>query len=335
MIIPPKLRPGQMVRVIAPSRSGCIINADTLNHATKTLENLGLSVSFGGSVFSKNAALSTSIEERLVDLHEAFQDPSVHGIFSIIGGYNSNELLPYVDYALIKKNPKILCGYSDITALQNALLARINLVTYSGPHFSSFGMQQGAEYLLDHFKKMLIQEDGRLTLDASPYWSDDPWFMDQKNRTFHTNEGPWVIQEGSVGGQIMGGNLCTFMLLFGTPYMPTLSNSILFIEGDAFTNGHDVEELTRALHGLSQQIGFDQVKALAFGRFESKFGMTRAHLEWLLKAIPHFQKIPIVANLDFGHTMPITTLPIGGYADLKITQEKTTIIIQDAPGWGH
>jgi muramoyltetrapeptide carboxypeptidase LdcA involved in peptidoglycan recycling len=193
-------------------------------------------------------------------------------------------------------------------------------------------MQQGAEYILDHFKKMLMHDDGRFTLDASSHWSDDPWFMDQKNRTFHKNEGPWVIQEGSTHGQIIGANLCTFMLLFGTPYMPPLSNSVLFIEGDSFTNGHDVEEFTRALHALSQQSGFEQVKALAFGRFESKFGMTRTHLEWLLKTIPHFRTLPIVANLDFGHTMPITTLPIGGYADLKIAQNHTIITIQDAPG---
>jgi muramoyltetrapeptide carboxypeptidase len=331
MIIPPKLCPGQMIRVIAPSRSGCIISTDTLNHATKTFENLGLRVSFGRGVFSKNAAFSASIEERLSDLHEAFRDPAVHAIFTIIGGYNSNELLPHIDYTLIKNNPKIFCGYSDITALQNALLARINLVTYSGPHFSSFGMQQGAEYLIDHFKKMLMQ-DGCLTLDSSPNWSDDPWFMDQKNRTFHTNEGPWALQEGNASGQIIGANLCTFLLLFGTPYMPSLSNSILFIEGDAFTDGSDVEEFTRALHALSQQSGFEHVRALALGRFESKFGMTRTHLEWLLKAIPHFRTIPIVANLDFGHTMPITTLPIGGYADLRITQQNTVITIQDMPG---
>ena len=111
--------------------------------------------------FSKHAPdidifMSSSVESRIADLHEAFADSKVKGILTVLGGYNSNHLLDYIDYDLIAKNPKILCGFSDITALLNAIYAKTGLVSYSCPHFSTFAMQKGLEHTLEYFKKSTI-----------------------------------------------------------------------------------------------------------------------------------------------------------------------------------
>jgi len=122
----PKLKDGDEVRVITPSRSMDLpfITEEIRLLARKRLENLGLEVSFGKHIHEKNIFNSSSLEHRLEDLHDAFADPRVKMIQTVIGGYNSNELLPYLDYDLIRKNPKILCGYSDITALEKGYLLK-------------------------------------------------------------------------------------------------------------------------------------------------------------------------------------------------------------------
>ena len=157
-MIAKKLHSGSHIRVIAPSRSMKIISEDCRQIAKERLAELGLSVSYGKHVDEMDEFASSSVESRLQDLEEAFKDPEVDGILTAIGGFNSNELLSRIDYDLIKNNPKILCGFSDITALSNAIYAKTGLVTYSGPHFSSFGMLKGLDYTIEFFKKCLMQD---------------------------------------------------------------------------------------------------------------------------------------------------------------------------------
>src|SRR5262245_30229057 len=132
-VVPPKLRPGDEVRIVAPSRSMAILPDD--QHATSTarLAELGLRVSFGRRVRERDAFDSSSVASRVADFHEAFLDPTVRGVMTIIGGFNSNQLLRAIDWDLVAAHPKVFCGYSDITALQNAMLARANVVSYTGP----------------------------------------------------------------------------------------------------------------------------------------------------------------------------------------------------------
>jgi muramoyltetrapeptide carboxypeptidase LdcA involved in peptidoglycan recycling len=150
-VIPPKLRPGSSVRVIAPSRSLAIISAETRDEADGKLTALGLRVSFGEHVSECDDFASSSVASRLADLHAAFADPEVDAILTVIGGFNSNQLLAGIDYELIAAHPKVLCGFSDITALSNAIYARTGLVGYSGPHYSSFGMKHHFDCSLGGF----------------------------------------------------------------------------------------------------------------------------------------------------------------------------------------
>lgn len=133
-IVPNKLKPGDEIRVIAPARSLKIIGQDSREIARKRFEEAGLKVTFGRNTTDENCDLfaSAAVEKRLEDLHEAFADKRVKAIFTVIGGANSNMLLPYIDYELIKQNPKVFCGFSDITALLNGIYAKTGMVTFRG-----------------------------------------------------------------------------------------------------------------------------------------------------------------------------------------------------------
>jgi hypothetical protein len=137
-IFPPKLARGDLVRVVAPSRSKALVDEfDNSSIGAARFDRLGLRLSFGEHVSERDDFVSSSVESRIADLHAAFHDAGVAAVLTVIGGFNSNELLPFLDWDLIRSHPKILCGYSDITALQNAILAKTGLVTYSGPSWTT------------------------------------------------------------------------------------------------------------------------------------------------------------------------------------------------------
>ena len=231
-MIPKKLKVGDEVRVVAPSRSMAILKDDCINLAIERLESLGLKVTFSKHVNEfEEDYMCTNAKDRAEDFNEAFRDDNVKAILTVIGGFNSNQILKYLDFEVIKRNPKILCGFSDITILLDAIYSKTDLVTYYGPHFSSFGMKKGFDYTFDYFKKAFFSEE-EIKITSSLQWSDDAWFLNQEKREFIDNEGMFIINEGEASGKIIGGNLCTLNLLQGTEYMPDIKNSILFLEDD-------------------------------------------------------------------------------------------------------
>ena len=326
-MIPNKLKSGDEVRVIAPSRSMKIINAETHEIATKRLTDLGLKVTFGKNVDLCDDFTSSPIEARIEDLNEAFADKNVKAILTVIGGFNSNQLLKHIDYELIKNNPKIFCGFSDITALNDAIYAKTGLVTYSGPHYSSFGMKYGFDYTLDYFKKMLFSED-KVEVTSSDVWSNDAWFINQEERNFYKNHGMFTINKGTANGKIIGGNLSTLLLLQGTEYMPKFDkDTILFIENDSSVSGSIyLVEFDRMLQSLIQQPGFNNVRGIVLGRAEKSCDMTPQKWEMMIKNKEELRNIPVIADADFGHTTPIFTFPIGGNATINATDTPNIIL---------
>ena len=310
------LNTGDEIRVIAPARSMKLLGQDCIEIANKRFAELGFKLTFGNHVMEADEVMSSSIEARIMDLHQAFADKNVKAILTVIGGFNSNQLLRYIDYNLIKNNPKILCGFSDITALANAIYAKTGVTTYSGPHYSSFGMEKGFEYTLEYFKKMFL-EDGEIEVKSSDEWSDDAWFLDQENREFVKNDGIFIINEGCAEGTIVGGNLCTFNLLQGTEYMPDLTDRILFIEDDGMADKMFYVEFDRNLQSLIHQKNFDKVRGIVIGRAEKNCEMTNEKWIKLIKGKSELNNIPVIAGADFGHTTPIFTFPIGGKAKLS------------------
>lgn len=327
-MIPNKLKSGDEVRVIAPSRSMKILGEDCIKIATERLEALGLKVTFGKYVMEADPDyMCTTVEHRVEELNEAFRDKNVKAILTVIGGFNSNQILDYIDYEAIKENPKIFCGFSDITALSNAIHAKTGLVTYSGPHYSSFGMLKGFEYTLEYFKKMFFEED-EFEVIASKTWSDDAWFIDQENRHFEENDGMFVINEGVAEGNIVGGNLCTLNLLQGTEYIPNIENKILFIEDDEQSGPVFLMEFDRKLQSLMHMPEFKTVKGIVCGRAQKGAIMTNEKWIKLFKNKPELKNIPIIAGVDFGHTTPIITFPVGGYAKMEAKGNNAKLFIK-------
>lgn len=323
-MFPAKLKKGDHIRIVSPARSMGLIHPDHRELAQQRFAELGLTVSFSTFCEEMDEFYSSSIASRVSDLHEAFGDPKVDGILTTIGGFNSNQLLRYLDYSLIQNNPKVLCGYSDITALGNAIYAKTGLVTYSGPHFSTFGMKKGLEYTLEYFKKCLMQEEP-VEVCTSSSWSDDSWYLDQENREFIPNEGSFVIQEGEATGTIIGGNLCTLNLLQGTEYMPELKDAILFIEDD---NESNAVTFDRDLQSLLHLPGASQIRGIVIGRFQKASKVTRDLLQKSITTKAELQGIPVVADLDFGHTTPCFTFPIGGEARLIAQGNQVKLILE-------
>lgn len=281
---------------------------------------MGFQVTFSKHAEEIDRFSSSSISSRVQDLHEAFRDPNVKAILTTLGGYNSNGLLKYLDYDLIRENPKFFCGYSDITALNNAIYTKTGLVTYSGPHFSSFGMEKGLEYTTDSFLKCLTSNEP-IEIMPSEMWSDDSWYVDQENREFIKNEGYVSIQEGEATGDIIGGNMSTLNLLQGTPYLPNLRDKLLFLEEDSLTGKATLKTFDRYLHSLMQQQDFEYVKGIIIGRMQKGADCTIEDIQEMIVSKPELAHIPIIANASFGHTTPIFTFPIGGTA--KIISSKS------------
>ncbi|HDR6310299.1 TPA: LD-carboxypeptidase [Bacillus cereus] len=325
-MLPTKLKKGDEIRVISPSCSLSIVSNTNQELAIKRLTDMGFQVTFSTYAAEIDRFASSSISSRIQDLHEAFRDTNVKAILTTLGGYNSNGLLKHLDYNLIRENPKFFCGYSDITALNNAIYAKTGLVTYSGPHFSSFGMEKGLEYTNNYFLKCLTSNEPIEVL-PSETWSDDSWYLDQENREFIKNEGYISIHEGEATGEIIGGNMSTLNLLQGTPYMPNLQGKILFLEEDSLTGKATLKTFDRYLHSLMQQPDFEYVKGIVIGKMQKGAECTIEDMQEMITSKPELAHIPVIANASFGHTTPIFTFPIGGRVKIISNKEKTSITI--------
>ncbi len=327
-MIPLKLKPGDEIRVVAPARSLALpwLTEELKTIANKRFEKLGLRLTFSSSVMDIDYMSSSSIKKRVKDLHEAFKDKNVKAIITVIGGYNSIEILPYLDYQLIKNNPKIICGYSDITAVLNGIYAKSGLITYYGPHYFDFGELRGFDYTLEYFEKCLFRED-EYSLLESDLWSDEKWGRDQKNRNFFKNKGLLSIQEGEAEGVVVGGNISTLQLLRGTEYWPARKDKyIFFIEDD---DEYGIDHLNRNIVSLCLDKSFTNCVGMVFGRFQIGSNIST---ELLRKIVKRNRKtigdIPIIVNADFGHTTPKATLPLGGTAKIISARNSQLKIIK-------
>ncbi len=313
-IYPKKLRKWDRIMVVAPSRSFKLLSEDTVKRAIERLNGLGLEVVFGKHISECDEFMTSSIESRLEDLHDAFRDDSIAGIFSVIGGSSTNQLVDYIDYDIIKANPKIVCWFSDITVLHNAILAKTWLVTYYWPHFSSWGMKYGFEYSLENFKKCCMESDSFEITDASE-WSDDPRYLDQEKRVFEKNEWIIILQEGTCTGKIIWGNVECVCVSMGTPYLPIINeDTILFIEQDAEWN---ILRFIRRFEQILQSDFAKHVKWIVIGKFQKNNTISIDQLKKIIAAQRKVEWMPIVANVDFGHITPITTFPLWGIWSLS------------------
>ena len=255
MSVPTRLRENSLARVISfglSLKGASLLQREICN---ANLAKLGIRVSFGKHVEESDEFDTSPVRDRVEDLHDALVDPKVKLILSGLGGMNATQLLGQIDWNLLASNPKIFCGFSDIAALVNAIHAKTGLVTYYGPFYGTFGMQKGFEYMLDSFRQCVFSIKPYI-VKQSPVWSDDAWWLDQENRTFHQNPGPLVISEGFAEGRLIGGHLTSFATLFGTEFFPDLSDTILMIEENSEVNPRSFDRL---LQTLLYQKSFDRL----------------------------------------------------------------------------
>ena len=312
-MISDKLKPGDEVRVVAPARSASDINEAVLERAKAALESLGLKVTFSKNAFSRNQRGCPTDDEKVEDLHAAFMDENVKCVLAAIGGFNSNQLLGKINWQIIKDNPKIFGGFSDITVLNHAILAKTGLVTYVMPNFYCFGLPPEANYSLEYFRRCLFMDQpAELVVQQSETFYDFPWNYDETSpRQALNNNGPRVVQSGSAEGVIIGGNLCSLNLLNGTEYFPKIEGDIILcIEDDSYDSIPETFE--RHVQALMQQPFFRQVKAILVGRFQGESRATDDMISDIILSKNIDSKIPVIVDLDFGHTDPKSTYPVGG-----------------------
>lgn len=236
-------------------------------------------------------------------------------------------LLSQIDYELISKNPRILCGFSDITTLGIAITARTGLVTFSGPHFSTMAMQgPGGEVMAEWVRECLFGE-GEMEWTASLWYRDDRWYLEGIQPEYLDNSGHWLIREphGIVTGMSFGGSLAYVQLLPGTKYWPTelLHNQqiILLVEWCAESaQGLNASFLNASLHRLLLALHQTdtRVEGVVLGRMERASEITREQVEAIFGGLIECgllaTTVPVIANCDFGHTYPLRPFPIGGQA---------------------
>ena len=327
-MIPDKLKLGDEVRIVAPARSASDISKVTLRRAQSTLESVGLRVTFSDNAFSQNQRGCPTDEEKVKDLEEAFTDSNVKCILAAIGGFNSNQLLNKINWQIIKDNPKVFGGFSDITILNHAILAKTGLITYAMPNFYCFGLPLESDYSLKYFQRCLLKDNpDSYEVQPTKRWYDFSWNNDESlPQLIWKNSGPRIIQGGSAIGTMIGGNLCSLNLLNGTEYFPKIKgNIILCIEDDSYDSIPETFE--RNVQSLMQQPYFHQVRAILIGRFQGKSQATEDVVGDIVLSKNISPNIPVIAGLDFGHTDPKFTYPVGGYCHIVAEDDSARIVI--------
>ena len=327
-IIKPKhLKIGDKVGIVSPSST--IKNFPRrLERGIKVLENLGLEVILGKNVKNSQGHNAGTPEERAEDINNFFKDKEIKAIICSSGGWNSNAVLPLLDYDLIKRNPKIFCGFSDITAINLAIYKKTGLVTFNGPTLlPTFGEYGGPfDYTIDWFKKILFENNkiGRLDFPKK-YTEEVLWWEIEDNRKRRTKltTPPQFLTNGVCEGELIGGNLITLCILGGTEFMPNFEDSILFLEEE----GESTSSVERRFFYLEQLGIFRKVKGILFGRpccFTTDSNERTLHD--ILKEFGKKYNIHVVVDLDFGHTDPILTIPIGIKAKIDSVKKEIEIL---------
>lgn len=312
--LPPKLDRSKKIGVIAPANPvRGICSEEVIQRGYKYLEEKGFSVEEGESVKKLTQQhVAGSVSFRVDDIHNLVKRDDIGCIMAFWGGFNSNQLLDYLDYDLIKKNPKIFIGYSDVTALTTAITTKTNLITFSGPGIISFAKPEPFEYSWKYFEKMCVAPEEKVTIEASPDYADDLFFLrkDNDHRIKKRNEGVKVFNKGKAKGTVVAGNLQTLLALNDTEYLPDMKSKILFVEEDETSTPAHIDRFICQC----KQIGwFKRISGLVFGRFteQSQFSKEDS-FEDLLREYLSDASFPILYNTDFGHSDPMITIPNGG-----------------------
>ncbi|HEX8253034.1 MAG TPA: LD-carboxypeptidase [Thermoanaerobaculia bacterium] len=298
IIKPKRLAAGDTVGLVLPASAA--FEHDSIQVAKEQLELLGFKVAIGAHAFDRHGYFAGRDRDRADDLNRMFADDTIAGVVCYTGGWGAPRVLPYLDYDLIARKPKVLIGYSDITALLNAVYQRTGLVTFHGP----VGGSTFDPYTIENFRRVVMTPEAAGAL-APPAKKADV-LIDRTNRVLR-------LAAGKTSGRLVGGNLTLLAALMGTPYEIDTKGAILFME--------DIREepyrIDRMLTQLALGGKFDDMAGMAFGRCtDCKATSTSFSLEDILRDRFGSLKKPAISGLSFGHIEQKMTLPIGVMATL-------------------
>ena len=322
------LKKGDSIGVFSPSSPITKTSPNRTKRAIEYLEDKGFKVVKGSLTGKSDYYRSGSIKERVEELNSLIRNPNVRCIMSTIGGMNSNSLLPYIDYEAFKKDPKIIIGYSDVTAILLGIYAKTGIYTYYGPALvASFGeLEPYVSETYKYFKNILMDEiQYPYEVKMPKFWTDEYINWETQDRSKAPVDNSLItVNDGVCEGRLIGGNLNTMMGIWGTEYMPEINKGdILFIEDSL----KDCATIERSFSLLKLSGVFDKISGMILGKHElfNDNGTGRKPYEILLEVMGD-TKIPFLADFDCCHTHPMITLPIGCKVKLDATNKKIFIL---------
>jgi len=312
-LLPSRLRPGDTVALIAPGYR--VVEDSDIEAAIERIEALGLQVKQGKHLYEHDDKFAGTDQQRTEDINEMFKDPEVKAIIAIRGGWGSNRILNLLDYEMIKQNPKIIMGYSDITSLLLAINAKTGMITFHGP----MGVSTLTTFTTKYLREVLF--DGKIVSFSNP---TNVSIADDTNDWTGNNNRIITITEGTAVGKLLGGNLSLLTSMIGSEYLPDFDGAILFVE--------DVEEgvyrIDRMLTQLKMSGVLDQISGFVFGKC-TDCGVTNddsCGASSMCGVMKHYilpLNIPAFYGSMIGHVDDIFTLPEG--AEVTIDADKGTI----------
>ena len=289
MIVPDKLKKGDIIGVVAPSNPIIGDNIEEIKKAKEIIEADGFRVKFSENLFSNKNIYSGTAKEKAEDINNMFADKDVKMIWCAKGGNNSNSTFEYLDFDIIKNNPKIICGYSDITSITNIITEKTGLITFSSTNFKTIATDE-TDYSYKQALNRFVQ--GSLEFGQNDFK---------------------IIKNGEAEGKLIGGNLSLIRGLVCGKYKVDFTDKILFIEELGYET--DPEMVSNNLYYMKQNGVFDKIKGLWIGNYEHESGIALEKI--VLDCIEEKYNFPIIKSNNFGHIEKKEVIPIGTKAKIK------------------
>lgn len=289
MIVPDKLKKGDIIGVVAPSNPIIGDNIEEIKKAKEIIEADGFRVKFSKNLFSNTNIYSGTAKEKAEDINNMFADKDVKMIWCAKGGNNSNSTFEYLDFDIIKNNPKIICGYSDITSITNIITEKTGLVTFSSTNFKTIATDE-----TDYSYKQALNRFAQGSLE------------------FGQNDFK-IIKNGEAEGKLIGGNFSLIRGLVCGKYKVDFTDKILFIEELGYES--DPAMVSNNLYYMKQNGVFDKIKGLWIGNYEHESGIALEKI--VLDCLEEKYNFPIIKSNNFGHIEKKEVIPIGTKAKIK------------------
>lgn len=318
---PPRLRTGDAIGIVSPSWGGPAVFPHRLERGIAELERLGFAVKVGEHARNASGHVSDTAQNRAQDIHRFFEDPDVRLVLASIGGDHSCHLLPHLNWKLLRQNPTLLMGYSDISVLNVAFWSMTGLITCNGPalmtDFAEYPVP--LSYTLQSFLRTVSEPKPPGVIEPSDAWTEEllDWGTQadlSRPREMTPSDGWTALRRGVGEGPLVGGCIESLQHLRGTPYWPRLDGAILFLETSE--EAPTPERVDGILMDYENMGVLRNLRGLLFGRPMGYSDADRERLATVLMERTKGLDFPVVIDADFGHTAPQFVLPIGCRARL-------------------